>query len=178
MQSLHICRNFIQTETISAVFKGDCVIKLPLCTFSCIPVWGQLPGSSMKPRFEDPPVMTTPGLAWKATVRLLPFLTEKLVLPAHRSTLLVPSDGRIKIEVPFSMVYCDTSANCNRPLTVLLLVDMTLHCERRLHRARWVVSFLWMQLAYHIAGLGARQKSRCISASPLKQCTYPAQESD
>ena len=37
--------------------------------------------------------MTTPGLTWKATVRLLPFWTEKLVLPADRSTPLVHSDG-------------------------------------------------------------------------------------
>ena len=37
--------------------------------------------------------MTTPGLAWKATVRLLPFWTEKLVPPADRSIPLVHSDG-------------------------------------------------------------------------------------
>lgn len=66
---------------------------MPHSALSAAFQWGQLTWSSMKPSFEDPPVMTTPGLAWKATVRLLPFLTEKLVLPACKSALLVLSDG-------------------------------------------------------------------------------------
>ena len=55
--------------------------------------------------------MTTPGLTWKATVRLLPFWTEKLVLSAERITLLGHLNGCVwDWGASLSTAYCNTSA--------------------------------------------------------------------
>ena len=86
------CKYTVQGRAFSLI-QHDAVCAHRYATASLASLWGQLTGSSMKPSLADPPAMTTPGLTWKATVRLLPFWTEKLVLPAERITLLGHLNG-------------------------------------------------------------------------------------
>ena len=92
--------------------------------------------------------MTTPGLDWKATVRLLPGLTEKLVLPVHRNTLLMRSDGCIWTECQSAWLSQHLSAPSRE-----VLAHMTLHSNRGLYRTARGALLLACSLPVTLQGL-------------------------